>query len=274
MDSEKENFENTFLGKPNTIRLQTHTWKRWIEPYVKEIKLPELYKIWRNAGLAPSTIKMNLSIFKRYKIWNDNLTKKEEIEYKKYIKYNSSLCIRKERKILSKEEILVAGKKWDQIYPNQAGFIFFGGHAGLRLGETLALQWKDIDFIKKTISVNKTYHLRYKSIGSTKNGLDRTVGLSEMIERSLLIRYNLNKNPEERLFTFADVKHRIKRIGLMIGIPHLHYHLLRHSFATLALESKQSIRTVANALGHKDISTTLNIYWNTVETKLDLNLLK
>src|SRR3990167_4973101 len=248
MDSEKENFENTFLGKPNTIRLQTHTWKRWIEPYVKEIKLPELYKIWRNAGLAPSTIKMNLSIFKRYKIWNDNLTKKEEI--------------------------LVAGKKWDQIYPNQAGFIFFGGHAGLRLGETLALQWKDIDFIKKTISVNKTYHLRYKSIGSTKNGLDRTVGLSEMIERSLLIRYNLNKNPEERLFTFADVKHRIKRIGLMIGIPHLHYHLLRHSFATLALESKQSIRTVANALGHKDISTTLNIYWNTVETKLDLNFLK
>lgn len=44
------------------------------------------------------------------------------------------------------------------------------------------------------------------------------------------------------------------------GLPGLHFHNLRHTYATLALKHGIPIRTVSDVLGHKDIATTLRTY--------------
>ncbi|MCW3789736.1 tyrosine-type recombinase/integrase [Plebeiibacterium sediminum] len=45
-----------------------------------------------------------------------------------------------------------------------------------------------------------------------------------------------------------------------LGIPHLKFHGLGHSFATRCIESNCDYKTVSVLLGHSNISTTLNLY--------------
>ena len=75
----------------------------------------------------------------------------------------------------------------------------------------------------------------------------------------------LNKNGK-RLST-RSVQLRLKRLGRKRGLPSIHPHLLRHSFASHILESSGDLRAVQDMLGHSDIGTT-QIY-----TKLDFQQL-
>lgn len=49
-------------------------------------------------------------------------------------------------------------------------------------------------------------------------------------------------------------------VGAKIGIPELHPHDLRHSYAVAALRSGADIKTVQSNLGHKNAAMTLDIY--------------
>ena len=43
-------------------------------------------------------------------------------------------------------------------------------------------------------------------------------------------------------------------------LPHFSCHSLRHTFTTRMCEAGVNVKVIQDALGHKDISTTLNIY--------------
>lgn len=51
-----------------------------------------------------------------------------------------------------------------------------------------------------------------------------------------------------------------KTLLMKLGIPHIKFHGLRHSFATRCIENNSSIKTVSSLLGHANITTTLNLY--------------
>ena len=56
--------------------------------------------------------------------------------------------------------------------------------------------------------------------------------------------------------TYASLYTHIKRLGKQAGIPHLHPHMLRHTFGTHLYAAEKDIQFVARQMGHSNVGTT------------------
>ena len=157
--------------------------------------------------------------------------------------------------------------------------------SGLRRGEATALQWKDIDFKNRTISVTSSYNFKQNEIKSPKNGKSRIVTVPK-----LLIDY-LETLPRTSPYVLTTAKGQMmtdtawKRLyssymtdlnltyGKFISKPNKNAptkapmsiipftpHELRHTFCTIMYEAGVDVLTAKEQMGHSDVKTTLSIY--------------
>lgn len=139
---------------------------------------------------------------------------------------------------------------------------------GMRKGEILALQWQDIDFDRNLINVIKSvYHegdRPYIKEPKTKAGC-RIVPLLQPLKNVLL--GITPRTPDHYIISDDGTKPLTNRRFLTLMT---HYkeetgvectaHQLRHSFATIAFECGVPVKSVQEILGHKQLSTTMDIY--------------
>ncbi len=139
---------------------------------------------------------------------------------------------------------------------------------GMRKGEILALQWNDIDFDRNLIHITKSvYHegdRPYIKSPKTEAG-NRYVPLLQPLKEKLLSiedrepdHYIISDDgtkplTNRRFITLSN--HFKKETGVTCTA-----HQLRHSFATIAFECGLPPKTVQEILGHKQLSTTMDIY--------------
>ncbi len=147
---------------------------------------------------------------------------------------------------------------------------------GIRRGECFGLQWQDIDFEYRTGRVQRNVIYTSKSgivVGLPKSdcGL-REIPLTENV-LALLKRYREEEAPSDKeMFLFHDsesqykphdptylTKH-LKKFMKNAGLPDMSPHDLRHTCASILLQSGADIKSVQDILGHADASTTLNYY--------------
>jgi integrase len=144
---------------------------------------------------------------------------------------------------------------------------------GARLSELLALRWADTDLHGKQIYVRRAWRERQFTLPKTRNST-RKIDLPESLVRELrLWRLQCPKSAEGTLdLVFANREGRplsptnfstrtfrpaLKRAGITRRIR---FHDLRHTHASLQLAQGVDVVRVSRALGHANVSTTLNIY--------------
>ena len=155
-------------------------------------------------------------------------------------------------------------------------------HTGLRQGELLALRWEDLDLEARKLQVRRTVTKDggKLTVGQTKTAKGRrTVKLTRDAAEAL--RRHLTRQLEEidRLgdyfqddgLVFCTTKGTIinptnlrKRSFAPLldkaGLPHMTFHQLRHTAATILLLKNVNPKIVSEMLGHANIAITLDTY--------------
>ena len=250
-------------------------------------------QILKAQGLAASTIKKQKVVYKQ--IFQYAIMDKE---YGKKIRYNPVMNVRLPDGLPKAKTREAPEDDTVKKIRDNAGTAYFGMFAlflictGFRRGEALAVQWKDVDFAKGTISCGSTISFR----GSTSKEAPpktaqgyRTVpilpALSEVLKRPK------SAKPTDYIFHGEDPSkpmpksaydrkwlHYCKDLGFVTDMPEtrvskqgkiytkhnytptLTAHELRHGYATMLFEADVDVFTAKTLLGHADLETTMAIY--------------
>lgn len=186
------------------------------------------------------------------------------------LQYNPCTSVKMPRASKKQPREAASTSDEDKILQSDHEWLFplFALLTGLRKGEILALQWRDIDFEENVIHVTKSIeHIgeepRIKT-PKTESGTRIVPLLSVLKERieshrgksdHFIFSEDGGKTPlrnkrYQKLFTDYA-----KEVGITCTA-----HQLRHSYATIAVEEDVNPKDLQNALGHADITTTMNIY--------------
>ena len=134
--------------------------------------------------------------------------------------------------------------------------------SGLRVSETVNINISDFEENMSFLRViGKGSNTRLVPIGrfainAINNWLNEREKISNNTDALFL-------NSKGSRLSVRSIQLRLKKMAIKQGLPPVHPHMLRHSFATHMLESSGDLRTIQELLGHSSLSTT-QIY-----TKLD-----
>lgn len=153
-------------------------------------------------------------------------------------------------------------------------------NTGMRVGEALALEWEDVDFDKRTISITKDL-AQIKNRNKDGNNYVYVVQQKPKTKGSVRV-INMNSGAMEALQRLKKINgmfkyvlanstghhttHRtfdkaFRSIQKHCGIsPQVGVHALRHTFASILFKNGIDVKTVSAILGHASTSITYNTY--------------
>ncbi|MBD3181882.1 tyrosine-type recombinase/integrase [Candidatus Poribacteria bacterium] len=202
-------------------------------------------------GAAPVTVNHDLSnlshMFKMAIRWG-------------YIDKNAASSVERMKvtknlpRFLNQEEIqrLIEAAEGSYIHP----LIVTALHTGMRKGELFNLKWMDIDFDRRTVTIQS------KSDWHTKNYKSRMIQLTPVLY-NILREHRERSGLSEYVFTYCGkkLKSNIKRTwsGVLgkAGLERVTLHTLRHTFASHLVMAGVALREVQELMGHQSYETTL-----------------
>jgi integrase len=257
----RKNFLDSLIGRPNTLKTQKSLYNKWIEPHLpeepNEMWIESMAQLWLDEGLKPGSVRQIISLAKTWATWEHGVT----LNTAQLSRKLGRLEDRKDLKVWDKEACQKALDTARHLDSKLYRMMLFTLHTGLRKSEMFALAWKDIDLVSGKILVR-----------NSKTGRPRNVPLSMKVEDLFQKGYVVGA-PSDHLFPKTEINGRLKKICEYAEVEPLTWHGLRHTFATLALESGQSPKLVSTVLGHASVATTLNIYWHCLKEDLDMGFL-
>jgi integrase len=273
-----------------TIRVSTYVkYRKLIHSYILPVlgnfklqklapqHLVSLYRQKEKDGLKPKTIN---SIHGVLHIALDTAVKWSLVSYNVCDKVSPPRIVKPEIKPLTMEQAqrlleAVRGHRLDAL-------LTMALTTGMRRGELLALRWLDVDLDSGNVQVKRTvdYIAKY---GYVENEPKTATGKRTIMLPSFaidLLKQHRVQQLEQRLKAGADwqdmnlvftglhggylnpryMPKLFDKVLVQAGLPHIRFHDLRHSAATLLLSMKVPVKMVQEMLGHSEISMTLGIY--------------
>lgn len=153
---------------------------------------------------------------------------------------------------LSPEEV---DRVLDEIRPHARPWIILGADTGMRRTELANLRWEDVDLERRTILVRHRKARRPTPLTMTRRVYEQIVALdaeqrSGRVHSLYVLPRNAHGNP-------IDIRRTLSGAGQRAGIGHVHLHMLRHTFATQALDDGADLYDVQAALGHTTSKMTM-----------------
>jgi len=166
--------------------------------------------------------------------------------------------------VLSPEDVeqLLNFKPTNMIEIRDMAIVELMYSSGLRVSETVNININDFEENKSFLRVlGKGAKTRLVPMGRFAIN-----AINDWLKERNKIQSNTDAlflNTKGTRLTVRSIQLRLKKMAVKQGLPPIHPHMLRHSFATHMLESSGDLRTIQELLGHSSLSTT-QIY-----TKLD-----
>jgi len=252
-------FQDSMTLSAGTLKIYSHSFK-WLIQIAGDLSLEELtglhwekYKRNRLSEISPVTVNIELRSLRAamnrafdWKLLSSNPFTRQK------------LCLVPEQpptyfSVEDFEKLIVAIT--DDWFKR---ITLFSVLTGLRRSEVTNLQWSDINFTQKTLIVHS------KADFKTKSGRRRVIAVSDTAMQILsdrqivtgqvdyIFMYN-DKKINPNLLT-KKLKKAVKKSKLKD--QRLHFHSLRHTFASWLAQKGTSIYEIQKLLGHSDIKTT------------------
>lgn len=166
------------------------------------------------------------------------------------------------------------------------GFFSLLAYSGMRIGEAISLQWKDLDFGNSSISINKTYYnpSNNKRKFEIQTPKTRSSKREILIDQSIMDLLKALKQEQEQFikknkriyknqgfiftcsegypYTIKQFSNRLQRLLKRMSDlnKHITPHSFRHTHASLLIEANVNMKVISHRLGHSSVSTTDEIY--------------
>lgn len=150
-------------------------------------------------------------------------------------------------------------------------------HMGLRIGEICALKWDQISLDARTINIVSTMQRIQNPSGMTpKTQIEITEPKSKSSVRTIpisdsllpLIQKFAPHDPDCYVMTGSachyieprNLEYAFQKYLKQCHLPKIHFHALRHTFATRCIEQNFDIKSLCEILGHSSIKITMDCY--------------
>lgn len=194
-----------------------------------------------------------------------------------------------EEKYFEKDELLIFLDAAKKLSDEDFTIFLLLSWTGLRIGELCALKWSDVNFEERILRVTKTYFTESERIDDfeitppkTKSSI-REIELEKEVIEELIVHQERQENAKKVLqvnykdekFIFArtnrshfgypvtpqSIRYRMGMLLKQIGIKKLLTpHSLRHTHTSLLAEAGVGLPEIMARLGHKNDTTTTNVY--------------
>ena len=278
---------------PSTLTSYRNNFRVHIRPYVGEIALKDLatYHIQKTLDSMDGSYSLFVKV---YNVIHGALEKAVELGM---IPRNPCKGVafpaedKEDMRVLTQEEQQRFIEALDGEYYRVMLLTYL--YTGMRAGECIPLQWKDVDLSKRTIRVNKKAILHHDfskhsakqevqdfcKTKSSKRTVAITTGLAailaehkeEMKKRVAALGLEWSEdslvfwNTRNKIVQYGNLKESLNKIYRKAGIENATMHTLRHTYATRCFEAGVNIKAISEQLGHANVKTTYNIYVHLLE---------
>lgn len=196
---------------------------------------------------------------------------------------------RSARVLSEKEELRLTRLLFQKMEPCEFG-IYLALRTGMRIGEICALRWCDISLESSLIFVRHTVQRLPRERGYPKppdreelsarpcgirtslmlgtpksDSSMRVIPLMQDVEA--LCRRFPHREPSAFILTGTGqcmdprkLQRRLEKCAAACGMEGVHFHTLRHTFATRCVEAGFDMKSLSEILGHSNVATTMNLY--------------